>query len=213
MDVQEKKISLDDVRAKYFRKNQILFTRDSACLQDLLRLLCEQNHRTIVMWAFACVTEPVTLLKRAYPEDPRPEEAVRICRLWAEGTVKMPEAKKALLQVHAMAKEIKSPRDRALCHAVGQACAAVHVETHAIGLVFYELTAIVRELGIDGCEHAVETKINTYSSTLRIWQEKIDSQGYSWARFLLDDRRTNKELLLWEKKHGEESDPDVSYWI
>jgi len=202
MDVQEKRISLDDVREKYLRKNQLLFSRDSACLRDIIRLLCLQKHRTIVMWAFECATEPVTFLKREYPEDTRPEEAVRVCKLWAEGKVKMPVAKKALLQVHAMAREVKNPRDCALCHAVGQACAAVHVETHAVGLVFYELTAIVQELGIDTCEHAVEEKINFYLSSLKICQEKIDSRNYLWADFLLDDSRVNKELLLWKKRMG-----------
>lgn len=200
MNGTENKISLDDVREKYLRKNQLLFSRDSACLRDLIRLICAQKHRTIVMWAFTCVAESVTVLRHAYPEDPRPEEAVRICKLWAEGKVKMPVAKKALLSVHAMARDVDNPRDCALCHAVGQACAAVHVETHAVGLVCYELTAIVRELGIEKCEDAVDEKINFYLSTLQIWQERIDSQTYSWADFLLDDSRVNKELLLWKKR-------------
>lgn len=200
MVLLERRVDLDDVREKYRRKNQLLFSRESACLQDLIRLICLQKHRTIVLWAFTCAEHPVALLKRAYPDDTRPEEAVRVCRMWAEGCVKMPEARKAILQVHAMACEVETPRDCALCHAVGQACSAVHTEAHAVGLVFYELTAIVRELGIDACEQAVDEKINYYISTLKDCQAEIDFQNRSWAAFLLDDSRVNKELLLWQKR-------------
>ena len=83
---------------------------------------------------------------------------------------------------------------------MGQACSAVHTEAHAVGLVFYELTAIVRELGIDACEQAVVEKINYYISTLKDCQAGICSQNRSWAAFLLDDSRVNKELLLWQKR-------------
>lgn len=39
-----------DVEAKLKRKNQILFSRDSECLQPLIRLIEMQTHRTLVMW-------------------------------------------------------------------------------------------------------------------------------------------------------------------
>ena len=54
MDLLERRVDLDDVREKYRRKNQLLFSRESACLQDLIRLICLQKHRTIVLWAFTC---------------------------------------------------------------------------------------------------------------------------------------------------------------
>ena len=55
---------------------------------------------------------------------------------------------------------------RLLCHAVGQGCGTVHVETHAIGLVVYELTAIVRMYGIDDCEQMLIKRINEYQTYL-----------------------------------------------
>lgn len=192
-------MNLEDVREKYKRKNQVLFDRDSACLQELLRLIRQQKHRTLVMWAFECAEPVVDRLRERYPKDHRPEEALHLCKLWAGGEIKMPEAKRALLQAHAMAKEIDNPADIALCHGVGQACAAVHVETHAIGLVLYELTAIVREVGIDHCETAVAEKIDDYISCLRFWQQEIDREPRQWAAFLLDDSRPNKEQILHEK--------------
>lgn len=186
-------MDLQDVSLKWKRRNQILFSRESPCLQELLAQICLQTHRTLVIWAFACVEKPLRRLQERYPQETRPERAVALCREWAQGKCKMPQAKQALLAVHAMAKELSDPVDIALCHAIGQACATVHVETHAIGLALYELTAIVRSCGIAGCEPAVAARIAEYLACL---QECRDSSGWAeWAPFLLDDSRPNKEAL------------------
>jgi hypothetical protein len=190
---------LDDVKIKLLKKNQLLFSRKSACLQELLELIRKQNHRTLVMWVFICVEEPLKILKENYPDEKRPEDAIRLCKEWAKGKVKMPIAKKALLQVHTMAKEIKNPVHIALCHAVGQACAAVHVETHAIGLPIYELGAIVKQYGINNCQNTIENKIKYYIETLNYCEKNIDNDRDNWADFLLDDSRPNKEKLLLNK--------------
>lgn len=52
-----------DVEAKLKRKNEILFSRKSECLQELLALIREQKHRTLGLWAFACVEVPLQRLK------------------------------------------------------------------------------------------------------------------------------------------------------
>lgn len=191
-------MDLSDVKEKMSKKNKILFSRDSSCLQELLQLLRKQNHRTIVLWAFECVKEPVQLLKERYPDEKRPQNVVDLCKEWAKGKIKMPIAKKAILEVHALAKELDNPVDIALCHAVGQGCSAVHVETHAIGLVFYELTALVREYGFDDCEKIIEEKINGYIYCLKQCEKKINDESLIWASFLLKDKE-NKEKLLYEK--------------
>lgn len=191
---------MHDVRARFRRGNRILFSRDSTCLQELLRLIRQQKHRTLVLWAFACVQLPVAALEERHPGETRPRAAVSLCREWAAGKVKMPAAKQALLQVHAMAKELDDPVDVALCHAVGQACATVHVETHAIGLPIYELTAIVRARGMESCEAAVEARIAEYIACLNRCAAAVDAQPLAWAGFLLDESRPNKEQLLFEKR-------------
>ena len=83
-----------DVKEKMRKKNKILFSRESPCLQELLALLRQQNHRTIVLWAFECVNDPVKLLKERYPDEERPQKAVDLCKEWAKGNIKMPIAKK-----------------------------------------------------------------------------------------------------------------------
>ena len=76
------------------------------------------------------------------------------------------------------------PADAARCHAIAQGCSVVHTEGHAIGLPIYELTAIVREKGIDHCREAVEQRNQTYIDKLLYWhQHEPDCDG-PWAAFL-----------------------------
>ncbi|OHE40494.1 MAG: hypothetical protein A2Y16_00980 [Tenericutes bacterium GWF2_57_13] len=174
------------VETKLHRGNQILFDQESECLRGLIDLMGGQKHRTLVMWAFECAQAPLTILKARYPLEDRPGNALKAAAVWARGDIKMPEAKRAILDAHAFAKEIVNPVDIALVHAVGQAASTVHVATHALGLPFYELTSIVFEQGIDGFRDAVSVKINEYHKRLTYWQIHIDDVARPWAPFLLD---------------------------
>ncbi|MFT4006563.1 MAG: hypothetical protein QM683_13405, partial [Lacrimispora sp.] len=118
---------------------------------------------------------------------------------WSKGKIKMPAAKRAILAAHAVAKEIDDRVHGALCHAIGHAGATVHVETHALGLPFYELTSLVLKFGKDEYQKQVYEKINYYCQRLIYWQENIDKVDLEWAGFLMDDSRPNKERLLTEK--------------
>jgi len=80
-----------------------------------------------------------------------------------------------------------------MCHAIGHAGATVHVETHAMGLPFYELTAIVLNYGKDNYARPVSEKIEYYYKRLLYWQENTDKLELEWANFLLDDTRPNKD--------------------
>lgn len=193
------KLDLTDVREKYKRKNKILFNRNSACLQELLEVIRQQKHRTIVNWSFICVDEIAKELAEKYPEEEKIESAIEVCKLWARGDVKMPVAKKAILEIHGIAKEIEDAHDIALLHAIGQGCSSIHVETHAIGLVMYELTAIVLKYGIDNCEEQIQTKIDKYINDLKKCEQEIDTNNQKWASFLLDDIVPNKEMELLKK--------------
>lgn len=74
------------------------------------------------------------------------------------------------------------------------------VETHALGLPFYELTSLVLKFGKDEYHKQVHEKINYYCQRLIYWQENIDKLDFEWASFLMDDNRPNKEKLLSKKK-------------
>ncbi|ERI91387.1 hypothetical protein HMPREF1982_03346 [Clostridiales bacterium oral taxon 876 str. F0540] len=187
-----------DVEIKLKKRNKILFSRDSECLQDLKKMIQLQNHRTLVMWALDCAEVTLEQFEAKYTDERRPRACLELCEDWARGRIKMPIAKKAILASHAVAKEIDDGEYGALCHAIGHAGATVHVETHALGLPFYELTAIVLKYGKDNFPKPVSEKINYYYDRLLYWKENTDKLELDWAGFLLDDTRPNKEKLLKE---------------
>ncbi len=189
-----------DVEIKIKRKNKILFSRDSQCLQELIKLIEVQNHRTLVLWVLDCANTTLAKFEAKYPNEGRPRTALELCEAWARGRIKMPAAKRAILDAHAVAKEIEDDEYGALAHAIGHAGAATHVETHGIGLVIYELTSIVLRHGKEEYQIPVDEKIDYYYQRLLNWQENSDKQGYEWADFLADDTRSNKEKLLNEKR-------------
>lgn len=189
-----------DVQIKLKKKNKILFSRESESLQELIRLIQLQNHRTLVMWALDCAKLPLKQFEEKYPKENRPRICLELCEAWARGEIKMPIAKHAILASHAVAKEIDDMEYGALCHAIGHAGATVHVETHAVGLPFYELTAIVLKYGKEKFEEPALEKIDYYYNRLSYWQDNINKIEVKWANFLLDDTKPNKERLLWEKQ-------------
>ena len=95
----------------------------------------------------------------------------------------MSAARRAILDCHAMARELSSPADAALCHAIGQACGVVHTPGHALGFPCYELTAIVRRLGADSCRETVERRAVEYMEKLIRWSG-CETQDMPWAEFL-----------------------------
>ena len=105
----------------------------------------------------------------------------------------MPLAKKGILSVHAMAREVASSADAALCHAVGHGCAAVHTEAHAIGLPIYELTAIVRSSDETTCIPALQQQLANYEKTMLHCRREAEEPTRSWADFLRRDNRLNAE--------------------
>lgn len=176
-----------DVEIKLKRRNKLLFSRDSHCLEALTKLMQSQNHRTLVMWALDCATQTLEQFEEKYPDENRPRTCLMLCESWARGEIKMPLAKRAILDAHAVAKEIDDNEYAALCHAIGHAGATVHVQTHAIGLPIYELTAIVLKYGKDGFSEPVTEKVNYYYDRLLYWQENTDKLGLNWAKFLMTD--------------------------
>ena len=162
---------LAEVSAKAKRHNQILFSKDSLLLDNLRHLIDQANRRALTLWALELAGETVLQLTERYPEDLRPGEAIAASRAWAAGEIKMPIAKRAILNCHAMAKELTGPADISRCHAVGQACSVVHTAGHALGYPMYELTAIVLEQGLDGCRDSIEQRVVHYEQRLHYWTE------------------------------------------
>lgn len=173
----------EEIAENLKRKNQILFSKNSSFLQDLSMLIEEQSHKTLALWAFDLAEEAVRILEEKYPDEARPRTALRLSRQWARGEIKMPVAKRAILDCHAVAKEIDDKEAIALCHAVGQACAVVHTVGHALGFPIYDLTATICR-HIDDYEGAVLARKNEYIDKLYYWKERSNDPAYTWAEFM-----------------------------
>ena len=175
---------MEEVKTRLGRKNQVLFSKDSPCLQDLRLLLQDQDRRLLILWALDFAEESAADLKEKYPEETRPEEALQAARDWASGRIKMPLARRKILDCHAFAKEINCKEDIAACHAVGQACSVVHTAGHAMGYPIYDLTSLIYHYGIESCREPAEARMAEYISRLLFWQKAFPDYKGEWAGFL-----------------------------
>ena len=176
---------LEEARGHLRSRRKLLFDKNGPCLAGLNRLLAGQNHRTQVLWALDLAEETVAWLEGRYAGEGRPRRALECARAWSQGRMKMRQAQRAILDCHALARELTDPGDIALCHGVGQACGVVHTGGHAIGLPMYELTALVRRYGLEGCRVPVEARRADYLARLLDWQGRQAAYPGPWADFLL----------------------------
>lgn len=175
----------------------ILYDRKSLILKPLKDLVEEQNHRVLVLWTIDCATYFLPFFERDYPCDKRPYEAVEGAKLWSAGKIKMPEARRMALASHQAAKDvIKNKVGCAIAHAMGHVLGTVHVETHALGFVFYSLTAIHFAYPETERKNKVDETILWLQQRLIYWKKHEKEINQTWAPFLLRDEKFNKEKLL-----------------
>lgn len=85
-------------------------------------------------------------------------------------------------------------------HAVGQACSAVHTETHAMGFVIYDCTAVFLCAAAGGdVEHALTDRLAAYLAVLQQSAKAAAEPGRPWAPFL-QRAQGNKEALLLQRE-------------
>jgi len=176
-----------DVVQKYNSHNKILFNKNSKSLQPLVNLISQQNHRTLILWAFDIVEDIYRHIDSKFICHPIILNAIKLCKFWSKGQIKMSQAKSAILEVHSLAKETTNPSVIANLHAIGQGLSTVHVKTHALGIVYYELTSLVLENGIINFEDIIDERINHYTRKLLYFQSNIETLSQEWARFLQND--------------------------
>jgi hypothetical protein len=175
---------IKDVEERILKKNKILFTPSSKCIEEVVNSLKDEDHRVQIMWALDCAHLTLERFSALLPHELRPKECLRLCSFWARGDVKMKEAKRGILACHSIAKEIEYSEASSLAHAIGQAGSSVHVGEHAIGLIVYELTAIVQRCGYEDYELSVAEKISHYKQRLSYWEEQTHTLDVPWASFL-----------------------------
>lgn len=91
------------------------------------------------------------LWSKYYPDDLRPQNALNAAREWLLGAIKLPQAKTAILECHAAAREADAnPVAQAAARTIGQSASTIHSARHCIGLALYGAIAIAYDtLGTD----------------------------------------------------------------
>ncbi|OCN05271.1 hypothetical protein A4S06_09190 [Erysipelotrichaceae bacterium MTC7] len=174
----------EEIEARYKRKNAILIGQDSKLLQPLDEACKQASRQVVVLWGLDYARKLAVQLQPRYPDETIITDVVDKAECWAQGMCKMPEAKRKILDIHALAKRMDDKVDVALCHAIGQACSIVHTPTHALGLPIYQITALVHLYGLDGCKSKIERQVLEYMNCLNDWLVHKDDCKRTWATFL-----------------------------
>jgi Imm-5 like putative immunity protein len=102
--------------------------------------LTDSDHHALALWAAACAEHVLVLFESARPSDPRPRDAIDRARAWADGEIRMSEARSAGGHAMAAARNLRgAPRHAA--YAAGQAAVVAHVAAHELGAAAYAIKA------------------------------------------------------------------------
>lgn len=126
------------------KARKILSDRKAPYIQSLMKLIETQSKVTLAHWAINYSEQVILpLWIKHNPDDVRPQKALNAAREWLLGTIKLPQAKLAILECHAAAREVdKNPVAQASARAVGQSASTIHSARHCIGLAFYGALAV-----------------------------------------------------------------------
>lgn len=144
---------------------------ESPYIQSLMRLIKTQSKSTLAHWAVDYAESVLLpLWNKHYPDDQRPQNALNAAREWLSGAIKLPQAKKTILECHAAARETDgNPVAQAAARAIGQSASTIHSARHCIGLALYGALAVaydtlgtsatweqLEQCAADECGHMLE---------------------------------------------------------
>lgn len=141
------------------KARKMLSDWEAPYIQALVKQIETQSKATLLNWVLNYTNDfLLPLWEKYYPEDQRPKLALEAACSWTAGEIKLPQAKKLILQCHAAAREAElNPVAQASARAIGQAASTIHSARHCIGLPLYGALAIAYEnLGVSAPWELVE---------------------------------------------------------
>lgn len=113
-------------------------------IQSLMRLIETQSKLTLATWAVDYAERVILpIWIKHYPCDLRPQNAIHAAREWLSGEIKLPAAKKIILECHKAARETEeNPAAQAAARTIGQCASTIHSARHCIGLALYGALAV-----------------------------------------------------------------------
>jgi len=135
---------------KKYRK--MLTDWDAPYIQSIVAIVETQSKQTLANWCIDYAHEKLLPIYEAeYPGDFRTHNAIDAAREWLAGNIKLPQAKKIILECHAAAREADgTPAAQAAARAIGQCSSTIHSAGHCVGLPLYGSLAVA--YGLAGSE-------------------------------------------------------------
>ena len=134
------------------KARKMLSDWEAPYIQSLMKLIETQSKSTLGNWAVNYAEQIILpLWSKNTPDDMRPQNALNAAREWLAGAIKLPQAKTAILECHAAAREAaENPVAQAAARAIGQCASTIHSARHCIGLALYGAVAVAYDaLGTD----------------------------------------------------------------
>ncbi|MFH0922724.1 MAG: hypothetical protein V1811_01560 [Candidatus Micrarchaeota archaeon] len=123
----------------------------------IAELAKKTSHKTLALWALDCAERVLPFFEKKCLKDKRPRIAIETGRAWVKtGVFKMAVIRKASLDAHAAARDVKEDDvARSAARAAGQAVATAHVPTHALAAAAYAATVFRDAAKPENAEDAV----------------------------------------------------------
>ena len=99
------------------------------------------GKKEAIDWAFREVERPIRRLKRKFPGYTTPRDCKRLGELYLEGRIPLSQVTDAVSDLYSEASLLDGA-DRALALSVGEGISSLRTKSHALGYVFYYLTAL-----------------------------------------------------------------------
>jgi hypothetical protein len=104
--------------------------------------LTDEDHHRLAIWAAKCSEHVLYLFENEKPDDDRPRKAIELAYSWAQGKVKLVDAKNGAYYSNMAAKNnIAAAKYAAL--SAGQAAVVGHVAAHELGAAAYAIRAVM----------------------------------------------------------------------
>jgi len=141
------------------KTRKMLSDWESPQIRSLMRSIKTQSKKTLASWAIDYSEQVILpLWIKSFPEDQRPQNALRASREWLSGAIRLPEAKASILECHAAAREAEGNAvAQAAARAIGQCASTIHSARHCLGLALYGALAVAYDsLGTDAAWDQIE---------------------------------------------------------
>ena len=142
------------------KPRKMLTDYNAPYIQSLMRLIETQSKETIANWCVDyAALHLLPIWEKTFPDDSRPKAALTAAKDYLDGKIKLPEAKKQILQCRDAARQSEGENiAQGAARTIDATASSIHNPTGSISIAFYgALTIAYDKLGIDRDWEALES--------------------------------------------------------